>query len=182
MKENSNKDLQKQKRMLAMYNMVPNLVWTALAVSPVFIFCYSLIALNLVLIFLAISMVALFLPDSFFDAIQLSKNVSVYEKFGVPAVNKLAQNGSLVNALMRKKFPGYKGIRFQRSSVRRLIRQTYFFEKFHFMCLVFYCLITGYAITKHLWLWAIIITVANILYNVYPNLLQQYIRVKLKGA
>ncbi len=53
------------------------------------------------------------------------------------------------------------------------------FEKFHFIMFVFFILITLYALVKNHFQWAIIISVTNLLYNIYPNLLQQYVRLKL---
>jgi hypothetical protein len=111
---------------------------------------------------------------------QMGKTPRMYKRLGVGFVNKLAQNGVIVNRLVRKKFPGYKMILYQRSSINKLLQQTYIFEKFHFVMFVFFVLITLYALGKsHFW-WAIIIAITNLFYNVYPNLLQQYIRLKLR--
>jgi hypothetical protein len=44
---------------------------------------------------------------------------------------------------------------------------------------VFFILITVYALIKNHFLWAMIISASNLVYNVYPNLLQQYVRLKL---
>jgi len=69
---------------------------------------------------------------------------------------------------------------YQRSSINKLLQQTYMFEKFHFIMFVFFSLITLYAmVNKHFW-WAVIISITNLFYNIYPNLLQQYIRLKLR--
>jgi len=82
--------------------------------------------------------------------------------------------------MIKKRFPGYKMITRQRSSINQLLQQTYMFEKFHFIMFVFFGLLTFYAlINNHFW-WAIMITITNVLYNIYPNLLQQYIRLKLR--
>jgi len=53
------------------------------------------------------------------------------------------------------------------------------FEKFHFIMFVFFILITIYALVENHFWWAIIISATNLLYNIYPNLLQQYVRLKL---
>jgi len=54
------------------------------------------------------------------------------------------------------------------------------FEKFHFIMFVFFTLITFYALSRSDFWWVIIFLITNVLYNVYPNLLQQYIRLKLR--
>lgn len=168
------------KRIRAGYNMIPNLIWSIISLLPISVFCYTLVNLKLFYLFLAISIVPLFLPNSFFDKIQIGNSPSIYKKLGVPVFNKFSQNGDIINGFIRKKFPEYKVVNFQRSSINRLIQQTYIFEKFHSMMFVFFCLSTGYAIIKNYMEWGIIILITNLIYNIYPNLLQQYIRLKLR--
>jgi hypothetical protein len=129
---------------------------------------------------MVLSVIPGFFPNSFYDRIQVGKTTRVYKSLGVGFINKLAQNGTIINQLVRKKFPGYKMIVHQRSSINKLLQQTYMFEKFHFIMFVFFILITSYALAKNHFWWAVIISVANLLYNVYPNLLQQFIRLKLR--
>lgn len=177
MNQNSNRDL---KRIQALYNMIPNLIWSLLNLIPISIFCYTLVNLKLFYIFLIVSIVPIFLPNSFFDKIQIGNTTSIYKKLGVHIINKVSQNGNIINGLIRRKFPDYKLINFQSSSINRLLKQTYIFEKFHFIMFLFFCLVTVYAITKNYFGWAIAISIANLAYNIYPNLLQQYIRLKLQ--
>lgn len=65
--------------------------------------------------------------------------------------------------------------------MHKRIRDTYVYEKFHFLLFVFFTLSMVYALAKGYWGWAAVLGVTNLLYNVYPNLLQQYIRLKLKA-
>jgi len=167
------------KTMLAWYNMIPNLIWSVLNLVPVTVFCYNFVDRSSLYTFIAISILPVFFPNSFFDKIQLGKTTAIYKKLGVDLVNKLAQNGDIINKLIRKKFPGYKAISYQRSSINKLLQQTYIYEKFHFVMFVFFCLVMAYALIKTYPGWAVIVFVCNLFYNVYPNLLQQYIRVKL---
>jgi hypothetical protein len=138
-------------------------------------------SLNLFYLFLALSLVPLVLPNSFFDKIQIGNSSSVYKKLGVSVFNKFSQNGEIINGLIRKKFPEYKAVNLQKPSINGLIQQTYIFEKFHSMMFVFFCLGSGYAIIKGHIGWGIGIFITNLIYNIYPNLLQQYIRVRLKA-
>ncbi|HEY1870887.1 MAG TPA: hypothetical protein VGG71_07505 [Chitinophagaceae bacterium] len=170
----------KIRNLVAGYNMIANLSWSALNLVPISIFCWEHISLKLLLIFLVISLMSLFLPNSFFDSIQLAKTTSVYKKMGIGVANKFVQNGEFINRLIRKRFPGYKVVLPAKRSVNKLLGQTYMLEKFHFMMLVIFTLVIVYALIKNYWWWAIIILINNILYNVYPNLLQQYIRIKLR--
>ncbi|MFI5187576.1 MAG: hypothetical protein ACHQF0_12675, partial [Chitinophagales bacterium] len=137
-------------------------------------------SLKLFFILLAISLLSLLLPKAFFDNIQPGKTTSFYKNIGVDFVNQFAQNGELINRLVRKKFPQYKVVSLNRRSVNKLIAQTYLFEKFHFMMFLIFAFIIVYALLKGYWWWALILFINNLVYNIYPNLLQQYIRVKLK--
>jgi len=167
------------KRLLNWYNLIPNVVWSVLNLVPVSFYCYNDVDHRALYIFMALSVIPAFLPNSFYDRIQFGRTTRAYKRLGVGFVNKLAQNGAIINHLVRKKFPDYKTLVYQRSSINKLLQQTYVFEKFHFIMFVFFILITVYALVKsHFW-WAGIISATNVLYNVYPNLLQQYIRLKL---
>src|ERR1044072_2082957 len=176
----TDRDLSRIKRLLNWYNMVLNVVWSFLNLVPISIYCYNNVNQGSFYIFIAVSIIPGFFPNSFYDRIQIGATPRIYKRLGVSLVNKLAQNGAIINRLMRKKFPGYKLIVHRRSSINKLLQQTYMFEKFHFIMFVLFILITLYALVKkHFW-WVIILSITNLFYNIYPNLLQQYIRLKLR--
>ena len=160
--------------------MVPNIIWSIINLVPISFFCYSLLDLRLFYVFVLASMIPIFFPNSFFDKIQLGKTITTYKKLGVGVVNKFSQNGDIINRMIRKRFPDYRVIRHNKSSINKLVQQTYVFEKFHFFMFLFFTFTTVYAISKNYFGWAAVITLTNLLYNIYPNLLQQYIRLKLK--
>lgn len=167
------------KQTVAFYNTVPNILWSILNFLPVSILCYRFVELKLLLIFISISFLTVFLPSTFFHKLQLSTSVSWYKKLGVHWINKFTQNGEIINRMVRKKFPEYRVVSGRKVSINKLIGQTYMFEKFHFLLFTFFTLITALAITKSKPDWALLITMTNLIYNVYPCLLQQYIRLKL---
>jgi len=177
---NNNSDLKKITNLLAMYNMMPNLLWSVLNLVPISIFCFTLMEQKIVYIFLAVSCAPIFFKNTFLDRIQIGKQIGVYKKLGVHFINKVAQNGSIINSLIKKKYPGYKAVINKRSSIAKLIRQTYVFEKFHWILFIFFSQVIVYALWQKQLTWGLIILLNNILYNVYPNLLQQYIRLKLR--
>ena len=162
--------------------MIPNLLWTMLFCIPTAIFCYTFITPKTTYILLGICLIPIFFPNSFFDGIQLSKNSHFYLRIGVRYINIFAQNGSLLNTFLRKKYPDFRAVSKTRTSIRKQYYQTYFFEKFHFSLFLFFTAITIYAGIKRHFYWAFILAISNLLYNIYPNLLQQYIRVKLKSV
>lgn len=162
--------------------MIPNLVWTALFLLPVAIFCYTFINYISVFILLGMSFLPIFFPNLFFDAMQLSRYPAFYERLGVKYINKFAQNGTLLNKYLRNKYPKFKPVSPSKLLFKKLYHQTYFFEKFHFSLFIFFTTVIVYALTKSYLLWALILSICNLLYNIYPNLLQQYIRLKLKSV
>ena len=175
----TDQDLSRIKRLRNWYNMIPNVVWSVLNLVPIFIYCYNKVDHSPLYIFMILSVIPAFFPNSFYDRIQAGRTTRIYKRLGVGFVNKLAQNGTIINHLVRKKFPNYKMIVYQRSSINKLLQQTYMLEKFHFIMFVFFILITIYALVENHFWWAIIISATNLLYNIYPNLLQQYVRLKL---
>jgi glycosyl-4,4'-diaponeurosporenoate acyltransferase len=176
----TDQELSRIRRLLNRYNMIPNVAWSVLNLVPLSMYCYNWVDHKSLYTSIALSIMPGFFPNSFYDRIQLGRTARTYKRLGVGFVNKLAQNGTIINGLIKKKFPDYKMITPGRSSVNKLLEQTYMFEKFHFIMFIFFILITAYALVKNDFWWSIVITVTNVLYNVYPNLLQQYIRLKLR--
>ena len=177
----ANKDSGKMKRFVIWYNLIPNLIWSIINLAPIVSFCFIAMPSRLVIIFLAISVLACAIPNSFFEKLQVSKTIGFYKKIGIEIVQKYTQNGEVINRMIRKKFPHYKIIQ-GRVSLKKQLKQTYFFEKFHVVMLVFFVLTTVYALKERHSAWALIFTVNNLLYNVYPILLQQYIRLRLNNS
>ena len=158
------------------------MLWTALFLIPITIFCYNFINPKVIYILLGISLIPIFFPNSFFDSIQLSRNPHWYSRIGVKHINTFAQHGTVINKILRKKYPDFKVISRTKASIKKQYNQTYFFEKFHFSLFLFFTIMTIYAGIQGHFYWALILTVSNLLYNIYPNLLQQYIRVKLRSV
>ena len=170
------------RRISAAYNMIPNLIWTALFLIPITIFCYQFISLKTTYLLLGLSLIPILFPNSFFDRIQLSKNAHFYKQIGVKYINSFAQNGDFLTGFMKKKYPNFKVVSNSQSSIRKLYNQTYFFEKFHFSLFLFFTIVTIIAVIQGHFMWTLILIISNLLYNIYPNFLQQYIRVRLKSA
>jgi len=179
MKPENKKEAARIQKKLALYNAVPNVLWSVVHLVPLSVFCYSYLPLNWLYVFIGISFLPFFLPNKIFNKLQLSRSVDVYKKLGVGFVNKWSQNGDIINRMIRKQHPHYKTVHHQRSSIHKLIQQTYAFEKFHWVMFLFFMLVIFYALRQQYFGWAVLLFVNNVLYNVYPNLLQQYIRLKL---
>ena len=68
---------------------------------------------------------------------------------------------------------------YDKATIRRKIKETYMFERFHVGLLLVFFILTGHALKEH-WQWVIVLLLGNFLYNIYPILLQQYVRLRLR--
>ncbi len=159
--------------------MLVNLFWSLLNLLPASVFCYKYINSKFLIIIGAISLVAAFIPVSILYKIQLFKSRKAYKKIGVEFISRFTQNGALVNAFIKKRYPGYKIVAATKESRNRLLQQTYMFEKFHLILLLFFTALSFHALINSQYWWAVILLTTNIIYNVYPCLLQQYTRLRL---
>src|SRR6188768_2118542 len=96
-------NLKKIKQTLAWYNMIPNLIWSILNLTPVSIYCFTQLNYKLFYIFLTISLIPIFLKNSFVDKLQVGKTSRSYKQLGVHLINQVAQNGVIINNLIKRK-------------------------------------------------------------------------------
>jgi uncharacterized membrane protein YedE/YeeE len=167
------------KKLAGYYNMVPNLIWSILHLAPVTFFCFTEMIPGWVYLFTAISFGLGLLPVSFLQRIQLGKTTAPYKKAGIRLIRKYSQDGDIINGLLRKKFPGYK-VMPNNDSIKKYIKRTWMYERFHLMALFFMLFIAIAAVVQGLIGWALAITCNNILYNLYPMWLQQYNRLRVQ--
>lgn len=179
MKQQKNKDEKAAKQLLNAYNMLANLFWSVPSLLPLTVYCYRYVSLNLLFLFLVPALLFLFLPNHLFNKMQAAKATFFYKRIGVDLVNCFSQNGAVIHRLLKKRFPAYKAVRYSQDSIKRLVSQSYVYEKFHFAAAVFFTLLTLQAFTTNLFGWATVLTLINVVYNVYPILFQQYVRLKL---
>jgi uncharacterized membrane protein len=165
--------------LLAFYNAVPSLFWSVLSLVPICVFCYQHMARPWLYGLLAVSLPAYALPTSWFRYWQLSNTSAIYRKLGVLFVNRFTQNGDFVNRLVRRQYPNYRHVRHRASAVA-LLRTSYHQERFHIVLLLFFLFSSIYAATHGHWKWALVLTLINVGYNLYPVWLQQYLRVRLR--
>ena len=160
------------------YNAVPSVLWSALAFGPLAWYCYCYIGQPWLYGFGAASLLAYAWPAAWLRRLQLSGQVAVYQRLGVPGVGRVAQNGALVGRLLRRRYPQYRGLA-GRGAVAQLVRTTYQQERFHWAALLFFLLASGHAGATGHWGWALGLTLLNVGYNLYPIWLQQYLRLRL---
>lgn len=126
-------------------------------------------------IFMGISVVSLFIPARL---LQLSARPRFYEGLGVKNIRKLVQNGELANRIVRKRNTGYKLVK-DRQGAADYMQTIVMYERYHWFCLVFFAFTTAYACLTGYYMLAFLVSLASIIYNVCPILLQQYNRARV---
>jgi len=164
--------------LLAVANAVPNVLWSALALAPIGLYCYQLMPRPWLYGFLGVSLLAYAVPAAWFGYWQLSRRPARYRQLGVVLAGRLTQNGDFVNRLIRRRYPAYRHLP-SRAALAGLVRTTYHQERFHLVLFLFFLLTSAYAAVRGQAGWCGLLLLTNVGYNVYPMWLQQYLRVRL---
>jgi len=159
-------------------NQLINVFWTVLAFAPVIAFWMAAGDFLILYILIALSLCILFLPDGFYQNVQLSKEAGYYEKMGLRFFRRFTQDGDLITKILTKGQVEFKSRR-TRASLMSYLKQIEGYERYHMTCLVFFTLTTLYAIGLANFGIALLTTLSNIVYNVIPLLLQQYNRLRI---
>ena len=129
------------------------------------------------IVFIAFSYLVSRLPKTFYDRFQISTDLRFYKKLCVDKFKRLSTNGDLINRRIRKKYPTHRNVT-NYETIKEKLNETYTIEKSHTVLFIF-CLLTNiYALWTNSIGTAIILFIGNILFNYYPNLLQQYNRIR----
>ncbi|NBW35627.1 MAG: hypothetical protein EBR30_11550 [Cytophagia bacterium] len=175
MKQAVDKDLEKLKHRLNLI-LIAGLCSFTLAPCVIFYFRGDGKILWL-LVFIALSYLVSRLPKSFYDRFQISQDTKIYRSLGVDKFKKFSTNGDYINRKIRKDYPGHRNVT-NIQTVQDKLNETYTIEKSHTVLLVFCLLTTIYALFINSVSTAIIVFLGNMVFNFYPNLLQQYNRIR----
>ncbi|OOQ58183.1 glycosyl-4,4'-diaponeurosporenoate acyltransferase CrtO family protein [Mucilaginibacter pedocola] len=156
-------------------NQAVNFFWTILCFIPVIGFWFAEGLTTWFYIFCSISIISLLIPARL---LQLSNSPKFYEKLGVRVIRKFVQNGDLVKRISKNTRQQLRVIKGRESAIG-YSSTIVMYERYHFLCFVFFLLTTAFALFIGKIPIAIIILVANVIYNICPILLQQYNRARL---
>ncbi|MFA6084948.1 hypothetical protein [Mucilaginibacter sp.] len=156
-------------------NQAVNFFWTILCFAPIIGFWFTANSILLCFILIGISVASQVFPARH---LQLSNDPKFYEGLGVKQIRKFVQNGELINKFIRKNNPQYKVIKGKTNAVKYM-QTIVMYERFHLICFIFFLLTAVYAVIAAQYAFALIIIIANIIYNICPILLQQYNRARL---
>jgi hypothetical protein len=156
-------------------NQAISFFWTILGFSPVLAF-WVVKGVDIPFCICAgLAILSLLLPARL---LQLSNRPRFYEGLGVKFIRKLVQNGEYANRLIRSKNAQYKVVK-NKAAARRYMSTIVMYERFHFLCFVFFLLTALYSFAgRHYFLFGLIL-LSNGIYNLCPILLQQYNRARV---
>ncbi|WP_345209941.1 hypothetical protein [Mucilaginibacter gynuensis] len=112
---------------------------------------------------IAVSFLSLLIPSGW---LQLSQNPKFYVKAGARFIRKFVQNGDW--------FKNDTPVISNRFGAMQYKATIIMYERFHFLCLVFFILTSIYALIHQQYVIALLVFLANMIYNVCPIILQQY--------
>jgi len=156
-------------------NQAVNFFWTILSFIPVIVFWAVSGNMMWCYVFSGFSLLGLIVPLKW---LQLSDDPKFYQKLGIRLVKKFVQNGDYANRLARRSNPGHRIIK-SKTSAAQYAKITVMYERYHLFCFVFFLATAVLAAIKQHYTLLIFIILANVIYNVYPMLLQQYNRARL---
>lgn len=121
------------------------------------------------------------LPSSYYRTRSFEANGRVYELLGVRVFRMFVPNGDFVNLWRRRRDPRFRVISSYHSA-ETYFRRTIIGEKTHLVSFAVGCASSMFA--WHIgWAgWAAYLAGGNVLFNVYPILLQRYTRARLVRA
>jgi hypothetical protein len=160
-------------------NAIVNVFWSVLCITPVFLFCYHSMKRSWIYSFALSSMLPYMLPRSILRFIELSSRPVVYRRLHVHLIQNFTQHSPFINRLTRRRAPHHPLV-MDRGVLARLERATYERERFHLAMFLFFAQVALYAVWKREAVWAPLFVLLNLLYNIYPILLQQFIRLRLR--
>ncbi len=131
------------------------------------------------LICIGLSLLPFVLPKAYFRPKSFERG-KFYPRLGIRWFRYLAPDGEFINRRLRRIDPSYQVI-LNRAALRNHIQGTYSNERWHsafFLAGLFtqiFALITGQ------YVWAILLTITNITFNLYPAMHQRYKRARLRN-
>lgn len=159
-------------------NQFLNLFWTVLFFAPVVWYWYLIGLDGWWYAFLVICGAAVFLPKKTLERLTFSKHPKHFEKWGVRTVRWFAQDGTWASQFKANNGQGKARIR-NAKQAQQYLKTIAMYERFHWMCLVFFLLSSIHAFAQGEILLGILITLANVPFNWGSLILQQYNKLRI---
>lgn len=155
-------------------NQILNIFWTGLCFTPVVWYWYKQGLDIWCYMFLVIVVLVAFLPKKVIENLDFFQHRRQYEKWGVKFIQRFAQDGRWASQF-NKSSRVIKDVR----QATQYLTTIAMYERFHWMCFVFFLLSSIHAFTQGIILLGFLMFLANIPYNVASLLLQQYNKLRI---
>ncbi|HYG38399.1 MAG TPA: hypothetical protein VD908_07275 [Cytophagales bacterium] len=164
--------------MVRFLNLLINFFWTVLGFTAIFWYWYIYKTDFWFYIFLVVSILPVMLPESIVGRLQLSNRKTFYEKLGVRLIRKVVQNGDWTRYVSKQVHAIIKNP----SQAKKYKNSILVYERYHILCFSFFFLTSIHCLASENYLFAGLIFISNLFYNVLAILLQQYNRVRISGS
>jgi hypothetical protein len=159
-------------------NTLTSLIWTAVFLGPVYEYCRRHVPPQALYLFAVVGSVPCLLPRSLLRRLQLNSDLGVYRRLRVTLLIAFTQDAPWFSSAHRQT---EKRVRRDCDSIARVVRDTWTRERFHAGLLLFCALCSAVALSHFQIYWFIALTAINVVYNLYPIWLQQYIRIRVSN-
>ena len=131
------------------------------------------------LFWLGVSFLPCFLPRSYYRPGAIASARRLYGLLGVRLFKRIAPNGDLVNRLARRRDPGYRVLG-GRADLPGFLEGMRSGERAHLVFLLMGLFTAVYAARIGWYRWALLLTLGNVAFNLYPVMLQRYNRARIR--
>ena len=118
------------------------------------------------------------MPKQALRHLHLSPQLRAYRQLRVHLFTRFTQDSRWIKQSSRSAFEA--GSVRNKESLRALVRMTFVRERFHMAMFLFFLFSASYAALCRHFTWSILLCLSNLVYNVYPVWMQQYIRMRLE--
>ena len=128
----------------------------------------------------ALVAVPFLLPRAYFEPRSFERG-GFYPALGVRWFRAVAPDGDWINRRLRRVDPSYRAVRDRRTRAEHLAG-TVVNERWHTAWLLLGLVTLGSALATHQYGWALLVTVFNAAFNLYPVLHQRYKRARVRRS
>jgi hypothetical protein len=160
-------------------NALHNVFWSLLCFAPLCVFCYQFMERSWLYSLAALSLIPYMMQKQTLRYLQLSTQPRVYRRLRVHLLTRLTQDSRWIKRSSRSAHSQTSALR-DDDSLRAVVRVTFSRERFHLAMFLFFLLSAVYAALGKHFAWSLLLCLSNLIYNVYPIWMQQYIRMRLE--
>ena|SRR5690606_23108589 len=168
--------MQKSRQIGIFINQLLNILWSIACFTPIVMYWLDHGAEKWLYAFLFLSVVIAFMPKTFFNKLKLFGSKISYENWGVKTFRKFVQEGNhrWANRTPTKYISNML-------DASRYLNKIAMYERYHWCCLIFFVCTSIHCFVHGEVIYGVIITMANVIYNVPTLLLQQYNRLRINA-